>query len=219
MYRVKGADQNIYGPIPAETVRQWIGERRLDRESVVNREGEEAWLPLGQMPEFADAFGVAMSMGGAPDGLPAAGGYGVGDARELALAQVRPPAIGLTIFGGLMLAMTLIGLVATPFIPKDSQLSQLPDDMPEWVRRVFEFQASMPAWASYVQGVIGLAVFAVVVMAGLRLMKLRSRGLVMTGAILAMLPCFTSCCCIVGMPLGIWAIVVLNKPDVASQFE
>jgi hypothetical protein len=37
-------------------------------------------------------------------------------------------------------------------------------------------------------------------------------------SILAMIPCFTSCCCLVGLPIGIYALVVLNKPEVKSAF-
>jgi hypothetical protein len=40
----------------------------------------------------------------------------------------------------------------------------------------------------------------------------------MTAAILAMIPCLSSCC-IVGLPLGIWALVVLSKPEVKSEFD
>jgi len=38
----------------------------------------------------------------------------------------------------------------------------------------------------------------------------------MAGAVVAMLPC--QCCCLLGLPAGIWALVVLNKPEVNSQF-
>ncbi len=218
MYRVKGSDQNIYGPIPSETVRQWISERRLDRFSEVCLEGEETWVALGQVPEFADAF-VAMPAAGI-SGAPS-GGYGaaVVDGRASALAQVQGPGIGLAIYGGLMMLMGLAGLVATAVMPTGSQLGQLPPEAPEFLRKAMEMQASMPPWASYLQSLIGLAVFAVVLMGGLRLMKLRSKGLVMAGAVLAIVPCFSSCCCLIGMPLGIWVIMTINKPEVSSQFE
>ena len=51
-----------------------------------------------------------------------------------------------------------------------------------------------------------------------RCSKLRSRGLAMTAAILAMIPCFSPCC-LLGLPFGIWALVVLSKPEVQSQFD
>jgi hypothetical protein len=38
------------------------------------------------------------------------------------------------------------------------------------------------------------------------------------GSILAIVP-FTSCCFLIGAPIGIWALVVLNKPEVKMFFE
>jgi hypothetical protein len=47
-------------------------------------------------------------------------------------------------------------------------------------------------------------------------LRLQYFGLVMAAVIVAMLPC--QCCCLLGLPFGIWALVVLNKPEVKSQF-
>jgi hypothetical protein len=38
----------------------------------------------------------------------------------------------------------------------------------------------------------------------------------MVASVVAMLPC--QCCCLFGLPFGIWALVVLNKPEVKSHF-
>jgi hypothetical protein len=40
----------------------------------------------------------------------------------------------------------------------------------------------------------------------------------MTAAILALVPC-TSPCCLAGIPAGIWALVVLAKPEVKAGFH
>lgn len=37
-------------------------------------------------------------------------------------------------------------------------------------------------------------------------------------AILAMIPC-VSPCCLLGLPLGIWALIVLLKPEVKAAFQ
>ena len=53
-----------------------------------------------------------------------------------------------------------------------------------------------------------------------KLRKLESYGLVMTATILFMLPCLTpSCCCILGLPIGIWTLVIIMKPEVKSAFR
>ena len=53
--------------------------------------------------------------------------------------------------------------------------------------------------------------------AGLMMLNRRSYGFVMAGVIFAMLPCSPGC--LLGMPFGIWALVVLNQPAVRSAFS
>jgi hypothetical protein len=50
-----------------------------------------------------------------------------------------------------------------------------------------------------------------------KMQSLRSFEFAFAAAILAMIPCLTPCC-VLGLPFGIWALVVLNKPEVKSQF-
>ncbi len=73
-----------------------------------------------------------------------------------------------------------------------------------------------------IQGSVG-AVFTtigslVTVLGAARMRAAKGRGLALTGSILAMIPCFTSCC-LAGLPIGIWAIVVLSNADVKAAFE
>jgi hypothetical protein len=69
-------------------------------------------------------------------------------------------------------------------------------------------------------GVINLffaALNAFVLLGAIKLMRLQSYGLAMAACIVAMLPC--QCCCLFGLPFGIWALVVLSKPEVKSAFH
>jgi hypothetical protein len=47
--------------------------------------------------------------------------------------------------------------------------------------------------------------------------KLRSYGLVLVAAVLAVVPCTFAW--IIGLPMGIWALVVLMDPEVKAGFE
>jgi len=47
---------------------------------------------------------------------------------------------------------------------------------------------------------------------------LRSYEFAMIAALLALLPCVTSCC-LIGLPFGIWAIIILRRPTVKNQFK
>jgi prolipoprotein diacylglyceryltransferase len=71
---------------------------------------------------------------------------------------------------------------------------------------------------SIVFGLIGVAVGVVILIGALKMKKLESREWAMTSSILAMIPCISPCC-IVGLPIGIWALVVLSKPELKNAFR
>lgn len=53
---------------------------------------------------------------------------------------------------------------------------------------------------------------------GLNLLRLDAYGLARTGSITAMVPC-VSLCLILGLPIGVWALVTAGSPDVRSAFR
>jgi predicted Zn finger-like uncharacterized protein len=57
----------------------------------------------------------------------------------------------------------------------------------------------------------------VLLIGGLKMKKLQSFGLAMTASVLAMLP--IHCCCLLGLPFGIWGLIALNKPQVQNAFR
>jgi serine/threonine-protein phosphatase 6 regulatory ankyrin repeat subunit B len=52
MYKIIGTDQQEYGPISEENIRQWIKEGRLNGESNIQSVGSGQWKLLRDMPEF-----------------------------------------------------------------------------------------------------------------------------------------------------------------------
>jgi hypothetical protein len=65
--------------------------------------------------------------------------------------------------------------------------------------------------------ILGVAGGIFVVYAMLEMRKLRRFPIAVAGTILAMLPIGSLCCCF-GLPLGIWALVILFDPDVRASF-
>ncbi len=66
-------------------------------------------------------------------------------------------------------------------------------------------------------GIVGIVVAALIIFASLKMKKLENYKLVMAASIVAMIPIVSSCC-LIGLPAGIWALVVLRKPEVKSAF-
>jgi hypothetical protein len=56
-YKIIGGDQQQYGPVSADELRQWIAEGRLSGQSFALAEGGTEWKPLVAFPEFAAALG------------------------------------------------------------------------------------------------------------------------------------------------------------------
>lgn len=65
MYKILGGDGKEYGPIPADTLRQWVNEGRANSQTQV-QSGGGAWIALGQVPEFSLLFASNPAPGGAP---------------------------------------------------------------------------------------------------------------------------------------------------------
>lgn len=56
MYKIVGSDGKQYGPLSTELLKQWIAERRVERQTPVLVEGSADWTFLGLLPEFASHF-------------------------------------------------------------------------------------------------------------------------------------------------------------------
>ncbi len=56
MYKIIGADQSEYGPVPVEQVSKWIAERRANAQTKAWSERSGEWKTLSDFPEFAEAL-------------------------------------------------------------------------------------------------------------------------------------------------------------------
>lgn len=216
MYRVKGADQKEYGPISAEQVGQWIQENRLNRFSLAERDGEPGWKPLDQFPEFAGAFGPATAA--AP---LAAGWTGVPSDPQAVARQLKAPALLLIFFAVAGIVFSVSGLFLKTFW-MDTMIRGIEQmNLPIDANARAQLEAARDAGVGVmdvVQVIFGAAMNVVMLLGALKLMKVQSWGFALAAAILVMLPC-GSCCCCLGIPLGIWIIVLLNKPEVKAAFR
>ncbi len=205
MYKIIGADQKQYGPVSAEEMRQWIAEGRVNAQTLIQAEGEADWRPLSSFPEFAT---VAQPL---PSGTPLTAATGNAE------AMVSGPATALMIVG-IICALTAIwgvlsnalGLGAGAFAPGRGG-GGMPPQMERWVQMT---SGGVGVFIS----ILGLAVSGFIIFASTKMKKLESYGMVMTATIISMVPCISPCCC-VGLPVGIWVLIVLCKPEVKAAFH
>ena len=86
----------------------------------------------------------------------------------------------------------------------------------ELYEKIEPYSGTINLSISLITAIVGV----IVLLAGIRMLKLRSYGLAVTGSILAMIPCLSwMACCGIGEVAGIWALVVLMSPDVKALFR
>ncbi len=118
------------------------------------------------------------------------------------IAMIVIGGLGLLTYGGLMLAY--IGMVAAG----DA------DDV-FFERRGVSAQTQLGL--ATVDVIIRFLAQGFIIMAGVNMLRLENYTGCRTGAWMAILPCTTTACCL-GLPFGIWSLIVLNDSNVRTVF-
>jgi len=128
------------------------------------------------------------------------------------LQELKGPAIGLIVTGSLNAMAGLMVLLSGVFrLIVEGPSAGIADDAERlgyWIGTV----------TCYGAGALSLCAAPVVVFGGVAMLRGRSLTLARSAAILAMIP-ITSCCCMGGIPIGIWALQSLRKPEIAAYFQ
>ena len=126
---------------------------------------------------------------------------------EIARSKVHGPALGLKITAGVgaaaqlaSIAMTVLGIGMGAAQGGEDGLSSV-----------------MGGGIGIVFALIGIAVAVFLWITAGKMENLQSYNLCLVGSIVAMVPCISPCC-FIGLPIGIWAVIVLAKPEVKSAF-
>jgi ABC-type proline/glycine betaine transport system permease subunit len=133
--------------------------------------------------------------------------------------RVKPPAIGLLVLGLIIAFNALLSLA----------LSGLDHDANRWALQMIErsgapvppFFHTLLGQGALVFGVLQNALKAAIggflIYAAFEMLKLKSHGVCMVASVLAIVPCLV--CCVIGLPIGIWSLIELNRPDVRAAFD
>jgi hypothetical protein len=211
MYKIIGADQKEYGPVSADQLRQWIRDGRVNAHTQVRLEPDGNWQPLSAFPEFAEVLqpGVAAPGPAMPAFISPVGG--AGGSREAALQAVKAPAICLIIMASLGILYYLFNTA----VVLSGGGPPVPANAPPMMRSFYQgMHGPLAAAISFVIVLLnGFVLFGAI-----KLLRLQSHTLALATCIVAMLPFTVGCCCLLGLPFGIWGLVMINKPEVRSQF-
>ncbi len=211
MYKIIGADQKEYGPISAEQMRQWIAEGRINAQTQAQAAGETTWKSVSMFPEFAASFSAA------PPPLPSMGAaIPGGDSRTRALQDVSGPAIGLMVTAALGALASLVGIAMSVLGVSMNSMQNFGSNGQN--AEMFRVMQMFAGTLGIVFRIIGILVCVFIFFGALKMKKLENYGLCMGASIVAMIPCISPCC-LIGLPIGIWALVVLNKPEIKSSFS
>ncbi|MER3416289.1 MAG: hypothetical protein C4297_08785 [Gemmataceae bacterium] len=141
--------------------------------------------------------------------VPGAPGYETYSQRERARSELMAPAIFLIIIAGLGLAINIYDVVMS-FQPPPAPDPNLPDWLKQW-------QQHAHGPLGFVFGLVGIAVCSLILSGAIAMLSLKYWGLAMTACILAIVN-FRNCCCLLGIPVGSWGLVVLTRPHVKDAF-
>ena len=139
--------------------------------------------------------------------------------------QVKTPAVFLLVVGVVGVLAALVGIVNV--FTMDQQFARVEE---QWDKdpnlNAQQKQDMKKMLGTYRDALkvglpvsIGLSVITglVTIFGAVKMMNLSGRGMAMAGSILCMFPCISGCC-LLGLPVGIWALVVLARPEVKAGF-
>lgn len=136
---------------------------------------------------------------------------GGGGARE----ALNVPGILLIVFGSLSLVLALFSLVSGGDLNSEQMSKMLSDpNLPPQAR---ELIIKLAGGGARLMALFGAAIAGLTIFGGLQMRALKNYGFAVAASIVAMLPC-TNCCCIT-LPVGIWALTILMKPEVKASFS
>jgi hypothetical protein len=210
MYKIIGADQKEYGPISADQMRQWFAEGRVNAQTLVWSETSGNWKPLSQYPELVTIVPPTYAPGGNVFGADPAVG------RANAAQKVLGPAIGLMITSILSIGMFVNSMISNEATRTLSEILKEAGSAGADLERMI---AGVVGTVIIVACSMGIAFALLIFVGAWRMKNLSSYALSMIACIMAMIPCFSNCCCLIGLPIGIWGLIVLNAPDVKPHFR
>ncbi len=139
------------------------------------------------------------------------------------LGKVRAPAIALLVSNiiGMVFAAIQLAMGPDPMGMNEKYFDMLNDsgtDLPPGFEEQFGGMMSAMGSAGYSLNIIGLLVGIFLVWGCIQMMNAQKYGVAMAAVIIGMIPCVGPCC-VLGIPFGIWGLIVLSDVNVKALFQ
>lgn len=126
---------------------------------------------------------------------------------------LKPPAIGLIVIGAIN-ALAGLSWLASKILRAAGLLAQIPSGPAGDEGAPYRFSGFLTEVVFF----ISLIAAPFIIKGAVDMLKGRNYSSAKKAAILAIIP-MTSCCFLLGAPVGLWALLVLSKPEVKTFFE
>lgn len=128
-----------------------------------------------------------------------------------AQSLVRGPALGLIVVSCICILVVALGLLFSGYLLVSGTAARLPQPS-IGMTKGSQIMVRM-TWS-----VILLCSNSIVLAGSLKMLKVRSYSFAKAASIISLIPCIGPCY-VAGIPFGIWALVVLGKPEVKAAFR
>ena len=132
--------------------------------------------------------------------------------RSRSAAGVKAPAIALIIVAAIALVVGTLALIGDVVLIASGAVAKL-EEMNTGPISEYTQITIRTIW-----GIALIIASAFVLYGAIQMVSLKNYGASKMAAIIAMIPLLGPCC-ILGIPFGIWAFVVLGKPEVKAAFR
>jgi hypothetical protein len=137
--------------------------------------------------------------------------------NDPAREALNVPSLLFMVFGGISVLYAIFALLSSVLQGDTSAQLQPLLDNPDLPPAAKKLVATMVGPGAKMINLLSMGLAAFIAFAGFQMRSLKSYGVAVAGSIVMMLPC-GSCCCIITMPIGIWALVTLMKPEIKNAF-
>ena len=146
-----------------------------------------------------------------PQGAPHAAPFN----RAAVESKLKVPGIALIVVGSIGLLLTGGYGILNLFVVLSGTM---PPPPPEMQGTELQFYHA-GVWGSVIMILVNALFQILVILGGIAMVRAKGKGMAMTGAVLSVIPCLSSSLCMLGIPFGIWSLIVLSDSNVKQLFR